>query len=653
VHLGSSPISVTLDEDPTAPLVSAIRYHDRAYLGPAGLSLDARLDGRIISASQASWRHITVDETGPVRSVVRIEGDLASPDGTVGLGLLALIHVYRGLPVVHLRLRIFGPTRGGRVADLSVRLLPRVTTGALGAAPPGRRLVGLEKEGALTSLSSPENPDDGWLLHQAAGLRAVLVDPRFGACPPRRVTVSRDAGLELRLLEGEASWPAGGVLTADVVLRLGDDVSKTTTQASPEGVGAPVQFLADPEWLFATGLFPRLARPDGRLSRLLDHAARFLDEEGRSLRGWRDTGDWRMPDGTPGNLEFDTLRGTVLAYLCTRDLAWAERARWALRHHLDIDFHRNPAWSFVTPRPELLAHSHGPDHRGGRVELGHVWLEGPVEAALLLGNDDDVADVTAMGWTLLQEISTGFPFSRERDLAWTLIGLSALERHLGPVPFRAALRDLAVRCAERRGRSGVLPFGLLEGDRGPTHQVSSWVGGGLLVEGFGAAHEATGDERFFDLGVSLARLVGRHAPLPVDAANPEEGPQLSNTLVVDADGTLVARRGRVVPENLIVLGAGLKALSGPGGGAAGATSDRALEIGLARLLSLWDRERPEGPAACKLLRSLDRLLGADPRKVRSGPSRRPPSRLRSGPGRPKSLKGKLLGRRATRERRSG
>ncbi|MFY9344682.1 MAG: hypothetical protein WAT39_19475, partial [Planctomycetota bacterium] len=134
------------------------------------------------------------------------------------------------------------------------------------------------------------------------------------------------------------------------------------------------------------------------------------------LPGARGAGDYGRSGGVVTNLEFDTTLALLRCAFGLREPAALARALRSATHLLDRDF--DPATGLLFP--------HGPDHRTGTPEPGHVWLQGLLFAALLTADDDGLLAVHNLARALATTPPMGEGASeRLRDWAWPLLELEA------------------------------------------------------------------------------------------------------------------------------------------------------------------------------------------------------------------------------------
>ncbi len=227
------------------------------------------------------------------------------------------------------------------------------------------------------------------------------------------------------------------------------------------------------------GVLPERDGSAARLPRLLrrelQRAARQLVE----LPGERGAGDHARGDGTVTNNEFDTGLALLRLGLAIGDATIVARGVRCAHHLVDCDLDRATGLPFP----------HGPGHRTGMPEPGHVWLQGLLLAGLLTADDELIHAARAMGRALAARPpmaiggGTGDDAWRERarDFAWPLLELEGLLL-VDPDPVVAAAADRLATAIGYRFDEDAATFRFGEGEVGPhVYFERAWLTAGLVL----------------------------------------------------------------------------------------------------------------------------------------------------------------------------
>ncbi|MBL8752861.1 MAG: hypothetical protein JNK15_06125 [Planctomycetes bacterium] len=248
---------------------------------------------------------------------------------------------------------------------------------------------------------------------------------------------------------GEAStaWNDGYAHGADAWCRLGRDLAE------------------------ASGVLPH-AGGGGATTKALRAHLRTVWPQLLELPGLRGAGDHGRSGGVVTNGEFDTSLALLNGALGLGEPELLLRARRAAVHLVDRDLDGRTGLPFP----------HGPEHRTGVPEPGHVWLSGLLRVGLLTADDELLQAAGALAGALAASPPLGEgKQERLRDYAWPLLELEAwLAVQPDPVAARAADR-LAVAIA-RRWDATRATFVFGEGEVEPgVYLERGWLLGGLLL----------------------------------------------------------------------------------------------------------------------------------------------------------------------------
>ncbi|MBM4033562.1 MAG: hypothetical protein FJ291_17505 [Planctomycetes bacterium] len=365
---------------------------------------------------------IAIEQNGPLRACVRIEGRHASQQGPV-LRYVLRVHAFRGQPFLRIFYTFINDNQGALMAKLAALRLnlnggPGMGAkpyGFVGAAPDKKTGGGLrrvfQRDENHYQLDVDEKASEaetttgraaGWAAiggdraGLAVGVRefwqnwpkaiqcmvgfhgrseGILGTIRVGICPwfPKGPYDGKPLEEENRLYyplrDGVHTFKVGVAKTHELwatYYKGEPDVKKLTAffQAAEE----PLLAVCEPAYVSATkaaGEFPpadpgKYGGYDAWLSRALDaHLAR---REREREYGMLNYGDWFGERKVNwGNLEYDLQHGLFIQYLRTGDRRFFARAEQAARHHIDVD----------------VVHATNPHLKnpwGRPPEAGDIWL---------------------------------------------------------------------------------------------------------------------------------------------------------------------------------------------------------------------------------------------------------------------------------------
>ncbi len=376
---------------------------------------------------------VTVEQSGPMRVCLKVEGRHAADDGTM-FGFVMRIHAYRGKPYLRCYYSFINDQPSGSMAQVESLELAFAASDAVAGETmlAGKR----DRQGRLVQVDADHYQIDGkpagrraagWggvigaRAGMAVGLRefwqnwpkAIEVrDNRIvlGVCPdfPAGLydgkPLLEESKLTYWLRDGVYSFKCGVARTHEfwtLFFKTGDaERVSEFFQAAEE----PLLATCAPAYVSRTqavGPFPPADRDafwgyDAWLGAALD--AHLQRREELHEYGMLNFGDWYGERGVNwGNLEYDLAHGLFLQFLRSGDRRFFVRASQAARHHIDVDVvHatskdlKNP-WGDPPRIGDVWLHSLG--HTGGYYDgaalpvsrtyqvghstnFGHVWVSG-------------------------------------------------------------------------------------------------------------------------------------------------------------------------------------------------------------------------------------------------------------------------------------
>jgi hypothetical protein len=215
----------------------------------------------------------------------------------------------------------------------------------------------------------------------------------------------------------------------------------------------------------------------------------------RELPGARGAGDFGRSNGEVTNLEFDTALGLLRLGLCEGDAALLALGYRCARHTLDRDMDPRSGMPFP----------HGPTHRSGRPEPGHVWLQGMLLAGCLFADDELLAGAGSIAHGLAHEPPMGEGAGeRARDYAWPLLELESWLA-FAPDPECVAAADHLAAAISQRFDAHARTFAFGEGRVGKgVYFERAWITGGIVLPALRAHLRRRPDDRLANQVATVA-----------------------------------------------------------------------------------------------------------------------------------------------------
>ena len=356
----------------------------------AGIELTAP-DGRVFRADLGS-AEMRVEQTGPLRACVRIEGNHADETGKM-FRYVVRLHAYRGQPFVRLDYTFINdhqplwlthvsslelvfardrgagqqvallegkrtePTRLFQVDDRQFKVNDEpIGKQAAGWAAVGGRTGGFAvgvrkfwqnwpKSLEVGQISSPSNDRNG------SEVRSTPFQLRVGICPTFSEglydgkPIREEAKLYFYLRGGQHAFKIGVARTHELWATF-YPVAPNGEQLTGffQAVDQPLLAECDPEYVLATRAAGRIPPADPtkflRYDAWLDNFFQLHLDDQAEVReyGYLNYGDWFNIDWDSwGNLEYDLARCCFAQYLRSGDRRYFDRAEQAARHFVDVD----------------------------------------------------------------------------------------------------------------------------------------------------------------------------------------------------------------------------------------------------------------------------------------------------------------------------
>ena len=474
-------------------------------------------NGKAFVLSAQTPSSVLIEERGPKRIVVRVEGDYAAADGERYMSYITRL-TFRdqssAIGIAHTHVNAYVKTEFTDITSLGMQfsLAGDVSDAVVGVPDGGdaitvapwrpekdvrralfqwddQRLVMTSREAPLSGHS----PGVVILNRKAGGVGLAVTD--FWQRWPKGITVS-DRELSVQFLpphpnetfgtdlphylrfpfvEGKYRFKWGMSFTERIVLDVGASLSLEELNAE---TNEPVVPVLPAQWYARTRALGDLAPPTAKQfaawDRLVEDGFRrhLVRKEQSREYGYLNYGDWYGERGRNwGNNEYDLAHGLFYQFLRTGDRKLFRWALTAARHQADVDcVHAYPDPYYVganhqhsightgtwSQRPQHATWSHRYDsHTDAR--NGHTWAEGMLEAWHLTGDARVMEAALGLGEHIAWGMSRRFTKlgSHERTAGWSLAAIMALYRATGDQLYlEAAERIAAVPLREQKLEEG-------------------------------------------------------------------------------------------------------------------------------------------------------------------------------------------------------
>ncbi|HSB15320.1 MAG TPA: hypothetical protein VLE22_12745 [Bryobacteraceae bacterium] len=519
---------------------------NEAILAPGTLELrDA--SGALFS-SFAPPEEVVVEESGPVRAVVRVSGGHYAEDGRRLFRFITRLHAYAGLPFVRVEHTFENDSSAAEFTSIRSLVL------RLPLTPAGAGKIEGQLGGTGAALTAPvhlaQHRDDWYDISQgrrladgrrSAGLarwsdgsRSVQLAMRdfwqnypkdltvsangfeLGICPPLAANEYDDAKgtmdehrLYYYLQGGVYKFRQGVSKTHDLWLSFG---RAAEAQAPPT---SPLRTVAPAAWYEAGKAFGEISVPkqNGILARYDEAFARSFDgylgnRETNREYGMLNFGDWwgeRVINW--GNSEYDTQHAFFLQFVRTGD--WrpflaGEEMEW---HNRDVDTIHHHSDKSRVGGVYLHCVGHTGDYystspfegkgitRGGTI-ISHTFIEGHLDYYFLTGDRRSLDTAMRIADRVNTYETRNYDFTNCRNPGWHLVlNMAAYNATNDPFYLNAA-RIIVERVLERQTRNGGWERQMVPGHCTctPHHRGNAGFMVGVLLTGLKHYYDATADE---------------------------------------------------------------------------------------------------------------------------------------------------------------
>ena len=518
-----------IDRSRFAPLAEAPRDKYLAYITGSRIAVTGA-DGKEYASTIASPESVVIEEPGPIRCVVRIEGRHLSGDGEALLRSVCRVHFYAGLPFVRLDHTLVNDGTSEEFTEIASMYLHIDTMSADhgesevrqthddrsvidGEAKP-LRLGGTAGAGGVNVAIV-----DFWQQYPKS-LRTHAEGIEIGLCPVISADDYRDSGEDGHKLYFYLS---------DGVYRLREGLSKTHAMYIGEDI--PLLPLpipeAPPEWYCESGAFGEIHPV--KEGAFLDYETKVSEafeaylenrEHGREY-GMLNFGDWwGERKWNWGNCEYDTAYAFFVQWARSGDIRWMREGCRSALHHRDVDTCHASAEESRMGGVYMHCVGHTGDYypdgfRPGAISSGsftvsHTWVDGFLLHHFLTGDLRSLETARMVADRYDSHGTRSYDFGNCRDSGWHLVLAMAMYHATLDRFYLNASHIIVERVLERQTEDGGWRRMLVPGHcfcPPPRHTGNAGFMVGILLNGLKLYHQATGDPRVADAIVRGAEFL--------------------------------------------------------------------------------------------------------------------------------------------------
>jgi len=552
VRLETSSIAVSFKGGGRLPF-EQIWFRGHPVLFSDDAILSVRVDGKNYRA-QGGDSTVEVEESGPLRAVVAIQGAFIAEDGsTTSLDVAARICVYAGLPYLRIYLtltnRVPQPLVHLEQATLKLQLADIDGDGfILGSAGHyGKFTVHRAKEGRVSLRCSTESVPDKAVRRAATeytvitgedaptqhpgpswhapllGCATVLSRKEFHTTlalrhiwhnAPKELSVTPD-GMQLELYpewESPLEFYRGVAKTHELCLSFGEGTpdelkTKLTAVAFQEPMGAMV---STPQWIEESGAFGRLFRYQPEKYPWFEFLFRRLQEKwcwrpdqyriGEHQLGTTmlDFGDHWLPrrNGQWENNEMDYGYALMLQTLRTAYPVPLPIIEQVIHHQIDVDTRHDSSREWEIGGQCYHFAKHG---WPAGIALCHEWLEGPLFFYLVTGYRRALEVALARAEHFCKAVDAGV--HRQKTIArvsgYPLMALSTIYEHFPERKYLRACEKILDWLEEWVADEGGLVWNTFGPER--VDNAEGILGRGVICQGLMRYHRLTKSARAWKL----------------------------------------------------------------------------------------------------------------------------------------------------------
>ena len=517
-----------IDKSRFAPVAEAPRGN-LAYVTGSRIVVTGA-DGKEYVSTVSSPESVVIEESGPIRCVVRIEGKHLSGDGEALLRSVCRVHFYAGLPFVRLDHTLVNDSTSEEFTEIKSMYLHVDTM----PTDRGESEV-IQTHDNRSVIDGEVRPLRMGGTAGAGGVNVAMVDfwqqyPKslrthaegieIGICPAISADDYRDSGEDGHKLYFYLN---------DGVYRFREGLSKTHTMYIGEDIPSlPLPIPeAPPDWYCESGAFGEI-RPVREWA-FLDYETKVSEafeaylanrEHGREY-GMLNFGDWwGERKWNWGNCEYDTAYAFFVQWARSGDIRWMREGWRSALHHRDVDTCHASAEESRMGGVYTHCIGHTGDYypdgflpgaiSSGGFTVSHTWVDGFLLHHFLTGDLRSLETARMVADRYDGQGTRSYDFGNCRDSGWHLIHAMAMYHATLDRFYLNASHIIVERVLERQTEDGGWRRMLIPGHcfcSPPRHTGNAGFMVGILLNGLKLYHQATGDPRVADAIVRGAEFL--------------------------------------------------------------------------------------------------------------------------------------------------
>lgn len=521
VRINETPAAITLDTGPLKFSVSRQRFgvfDDRLEQSLTLAKEFSNVVTRVLPPDQ-----VVVEESGPLRAVVKVSGWFDDGGTNKLLQYLLRIHAFAGssdVIVEHTAVQMNPRIKMLWVKDLSLTLKAKIRGqfaigGSIthtGSLANGAVTLAQLKESSYTvavnaaSVFTNGLRARGWFQADALFLSVQDFWQQF----PKAVTLSTN-GIRIGLYPREADEPfdmdQGLAKTHRLLVNLegraprvpdfekqsGTRGARPSDEETLRAFEQPLFAQAPIEWYCDSKVFGEVAPfnfdlfPDYET---LTEASgdKFIKSMATGIRNWGDVyyGGPYKGKNSYMNLEYDVPHNFLVQFARTGQRKYLDAARRMAQHQADIDVNHFTRWQW----------KHSSRHSEVQAEFGHTFTRGLLENYFLTGNRRCFEAAVELGDFFTKQIRNPRETGNERQIGWGLISLLPVYEATWDNKYLDAATETVDRLVEGQDAKG--RFNIRWDNR-----IAFF--NGIAATGFIYYERATGDQRAADAALKTIR----------------------------------------------------------------------------------------------------------------------------------------------------